>query len=431
MKVFKFGGASVKDASAVKNVAEILKLYEGEKIAVVISAMGKTTNSLEKVVDAYCSKTGEAQTFLKVVRDYHQAILEALFPDHTHLIYEKVNNFFVEIDWVLEEEPRTYDFVYDQIVSIGELISTSIVSAYLNDVGIQNEWMDIRDCILTDNTYREGKVNWEESSVRVHQQTDALLKKQNNILITQGFIAATSENFTTTLGREGSDYTAAILAHILDAESVTIWKDVPGVLNADPKFFNDAQKLEQLSYLDAIELAYYGASVIHPKTIKPLENKGIPLYVKSFIQPQAKGTLIGKDLQTKPLVPSFIFKSNQVLISIAAKDFSFIAEDNLSSIFGTFASSGLKMNLMQNSAISFSVCVDDDAVKLPKVIAQLKEDYRIRYNTELQLYTIRHYYPSTIENLSAGRDILLEQRSRNTAHLVMKAEQNKNEDGVK
>ncbi len=242
----------------------------------------------------------------------------------------------------------------------------------------------------------------------------------NPIVITQGFIGATSENYTTTLGREGSDYTAAILAHILEAESLTIWKDVPGVLNADPKFFNDAQKLEQLSYHDAIELAYYGASVIHPKTIKPLENKNIPLYVKSFLQPQAKGTVIGKDLQTKPQVPSFIFKSDQVLISIAAKDFSFIAEENLSSIFSCFADLGVKMNLMQNSAISFSVCIDDDAFKTPKLIELLKKDYWVRYNAGLQLYTIRYYYPSTIETLSQGRDILLEQRSRTTAQIVMK-----------
>ncbi|HQK98063.1 MAG TPA: aspartate kinase, partial [Bacteroidia bacterium] len=245
------------------------------------------------------------------------------------------------------------------------------------------------------------------------------------IVITQGFIGNTSENFTTTLGREGSDYTAAIIAHIMNAESVTIWKDVPGVLNADPKFFNDAQKLEQLSYLDAIELAYYGASVIHPKTIKPLENKNIPLHVRSFLQPTAKGTTIGKDLQTKPLVPSFIFKTNQVLISISAKDFSFIAEENLSAIFGTLAEIGIKLNLMQNSAISFSVCIDDDQFKVPKLIERLKEDYRVRYNSDLQLYTIRHYYPSTIETLSTGRDILLEQRSRNTAQLVMKAEEKK------
>lgn len=420
MKVFKFGGASVKDADSVKNVAEIIRLYPGEPLVVVISAMGKTTNSLEKVVNAHCSKTGEAVSFLNEVRAYHDAILEGLFPDSNAGVYGKVNNFFVEIDWVLEEEPRSFDFVYDQIVAVGELISTTIVQSYLESQGIACKWLDIRDCIHTDNTYREGKVDWVESEKRVKEVIPALINERNPIVVTQGFIGATSENFTTTLGREGSDYTAAILAHLLDGESVTIWKDVPGVLNADPKYFNDAQKLEQLSYHDAIELAYYGASVIHPKTIKPLENKNIPLYVKSFLQPQAKGTIVGKDLTTKPQVPSFIFKSDQVLVSLAAKDFAFIAEDNLSSIFKTFVDCGVKMNLMQNSAISFSVCFDDDKYKTKKLIDLLNKDYWVRYNEGLQLYTIRYYYPSTIDNLSQGREILLEQRSRTTAQLVMK-----------
>ncbi len=420
MKIFKFGGASVKDADAVKNVAGILKQFPGEPLVVVVSAMAKTTNALEKVVQAHCDGSGEAFALLNEVKSFHTEILDRLFPDANADVYEKVNNLFVEIEWVLEEQPREYDFVYDQIVSVGELISTRIISAYLDQTGIANVWLDIRDCLLTDNNYREGNLNWEESSRRVKNKLPGLINKMNPLVITQGFIGATSENYTTTLGREGSDYTAAILAYILDAESVTIWKDVPGVLNADPKYFNDAQKLEQLSYHDAIELAYYGASVIHPKTIKPLENKNIPLYVKSFLQPAAKGTVIGKDLQTKPQVPSFIFKSRQLLISIAAKDFSFIAEHNLSSIFSTFADLGVKMNLMQNSAISFSVCIDDDPSKSPKLIEKLKADYWVRYNSGLQLYTIRYYYPSTIENLSQGREILLEQRSRTTAQLVMK-----------
>lgn len=424
MKVFKFGGASVKDASAVKNAGEILKQFDGEKLIVVISAMGKTTNGLEKVVNACYNKTGDALVILEEIKSFHDKIMNELFENNQHEVYQKVNNLFVEIEWVIEDEPRGYDFIYDQIVSFGELISTTIVSAWLNENGINNSWLDIRDCLLTDNNYREAKVDWKQSEALFNEKISGLLKTKS-IIITQGFIGNTSENFTTTLGREGSDYTAAIIAHIMNAESVTIWKDVPGVLNADPKFFNDAQKLEQLSYLDAIELAYYGASVIHPKTIKPLENKNIPLHVRSFLQPTAKGTTIGKDLQTKPLVPSFIFKTNQVLISIAAKDFSFIAEENLSSIFGTFAEIGIKLNLMQNSAISFSVCIDDDQFKVPKLIERLKEDYRVRYNSDLQLYTIRHYYPSTIETLSAGRDILLEQRSRNTAQLVMKAEEKK------
>lgn len=421
MKVFKFGGASVKNAASVKNVASILKLFPDEKIAVVVSAMDKTTNALEKVTDAHCRKSGDAHNLLQEVKLFHESIIEELFPDKNNPVYGQVNNFFVEADWVLEEEPREYDFVYDQLVSLGELVSTAIVSAWLISDGLKNEWIDIRDCLMTDNTYREGKVDWNVSQQRIQEVFKAALER-TGITVTQGFIAATSENFTTTLGREGSDYTAAILAHALDAESVTIWKDVPGVLNADPKFFNEAQKLEQLSYLDAIELAYYGASVIHPKTIKPLENKGITLQVRSFLQPQSKGTVIGKDLQTKPLVPSFIFKTNQLLITISAKDFSFIAEENLRDIFAVFADANVKINLMQNSAISFSVCVDNDVHKIPALLEQLMSNYRVRYNENLELYTIRHYYPSTIETITNGREILLEQRSRSTAQLVLKVQ---------
>ncbi len=424
MKVFKFGGASVKDAEAVKNAGEILNQFKGEELIVVISAMGKTTNGLEKVVNACYHKTGEALLILEEIKSFHEKIMETLFSDNKHEVYQKVNNLFVEIEWVIEDVPRGYDFIYDQIVCFGELISTTIVSAWLNENSICNNWLDIRDCLLTDNNYREAKVNWQQSEALFNEKIPALLKT-HSIVITQGFIGNTSENFNTTLGREGSDYSAAIIGHLMNVESVTIWKDVPGVLNADPKYFNDAQKLDQLSYLDAIELAYYGASVIHPKTIKPLENKNIPLHVRSFLQSSAKGTTIGKDLQTKPLVPSFIFKTDQVLISISAKDFSFIAEENLSAIFGTFAEIGIKLNLMQNSAISFSVCIDNDPFKIPQLIERLKEDYRVRYNSDLQLYTIRHYYPSTIETLSTGREILLEQRSRNTAQLVMKAEEKK------
>ena len=419
MKVFKFGGASVKDVEGVKNICEVLKLFANEQLIIVVSAMGKTTNALERLVNAFCNKTEDVNSILDGVRNYHEEIMNQLFVDQANEIYKKVNNFFVEIDWLLEEEPRSYDFVYDQLVSFGELISSSIVSAYLNQESNTNNWVDIRDCFLTDNNYREGKIDWEKSSIKSKEKI--IFDKKHPIYITQGFIGSTTENFTTTLGREGSDYSAAILAHIFNAESLTIWKDVPGVLNADPKYFKEAQKLEQLSYLDAIELAYYGASVIHPKTIKPLENKGIPLYVKSFLNPQAKGTVIGKDLETKPLVPSFIFKNNQVLLSISSKDFSFIAEENLSAIFGVCASNNVKINLMQNSAISFSICADYEELKIKKLIDLLSVEYKIRYNTNLQLYTIRHYYPSTIDTLIQGREILLEQRSRLTAQIVMKS----------
>jgi aspartate kinase len=420
MKVFKFGGASVKDAAAVKNVADILKLFPDEKIICVISAMGKTTNALEKVVDAYMKDDKASHDLLNGVKEFHLDIMSDLFATADHPVYRDVNNFFVEVDWVLEEEKREYDFIYDQVVSIGELVSTRIVSAYLNEQKVNNSWFDVRDAIQTDNTYRDAKVDWELSSQLVKSKMIALMTGSSPLIITQGFIGSTSENYTTTLGREGSDYTASILAYIADAEGVYIWKDVPGVLNADPKYFADAQKLEQISYLDAIELAYFGASVIHPKTIKPLENKRIPLYVKSFIKPASKGTLIAGDVETKPLIPSYIFKSNQVLISISAKDFSFIAEESLKEIFSAFADCHVKMNLMQNSAISFSVCSDDDEQKLPRLIEELKKTFRVLYNTGLMLYTIRHYYPSTIDALTEGKEVLLEQRSRHTAQLVLR-----------
>lgn len=420
MKVFKFGGASVKDAISVKNAVEILKGFKGEKLLVVISAMGKTTNALEKVVNDYFFSKGNAHTSLKEVRDYHQQIMEELFSEKTNPVFDKVNNFFVEADWMLDEKPQhTYSFVYDQIVSLGELISTCIVSAYLEQQGCSNIWLDVRDVLMTDNTYREAKVDWQKSEMLVQKQVVPVFNRVD-VIITQGFIGGTSENYTTTLGREGSDYTAAIFAYLLDAEAMYIWKDVPGVLNADPKFYKDAQKLDQISYHDAIELAYYGATVIHPKTIKPLENKNIPLYVKSFLKPEANGTAIRTNVQTKPLIPSYIFKNNQVLISIAAKDFSFIAEDNLSRIFALFAGHGVKINLMQNSAISFSVCVDNDSFKIPALIEALQKDYKIRYNEDLMLYTIRHYYQNTIDAITSGKEILLEQRSRNTAQFVLR-----------
>ncbi|MEI2758675.1 MAG: aspartate kinase [Bacteroidia bacterium] len=420
IKVFKFGGASVKDAASVKNAIEILKGFKGEKLLVVISAMGKTTNALEIVVNDYFFSKGNAHAALKDVREYHQQIMEELFSGKANPVFDKVNNFFVEADWMLDEKPQhTYNFVYDQIVSLGELISTCIVGAYLEQQGCSNIWLDVRDVLMTDNTYREAKVDWQKSEMLVQKQVVPAFSGVD-VVITQGFIGGTSENYTTTLGREGSDYSAAIFAYLLNAEAMYIWKDVPGILNADPKFYKDAQKLDQISYHDAIELAYYGATVIHPKTIKPLENKNIPLFVKSFLKPEANGTTIRTNVQTKPMIPSYIFKKNQVLISISAKDFSFIAEDNLSRIFALFAGHGVKIHLMQNSAISFSVCVDNDNFKIPALIEALQKDFKIRYNEDLMLYTIRHYYQNTIDTITSGKEILLEQRSRNTAQFVLR-----------
>ncbi len=422
MKVFKFGGASVKDAASVKNVSEILSLFKNESLVIVISAMGKTTNSLEKVVNAFYYQKSELKDMLKFVKDFHLNIVDGLGFAKGHSIYHDLENMSTEIDWVMEEgTSKGYAFIYDQIVSQGELISTKIMSAYLNENGFANQWLDARDFIQTDNTYREGKINWELTEKLIQEKIisrDGAEKKK--IILTQGFIGSTSENFTTTLGREGSDYTAAIFSYCLNAEEMIVWKDVPGVLSADPKYYEDAVKLQEVSYLDAIELTYYGATVIHPKTIKPLENKYIPLRVRSFLSPKESGTSVGNYSATKPLVPCFIFKTNQILLSISAKDFSFVAEEALSIIFKTFADHKVKINLMQNSAISFSVCADNDEFKMTPLIDDLSKNFKVLYNDNLRLVTVRHYYSATIEKLTKDKTILLEQRSRHTAQVVMK-----------
>jgi aspartate kinase len=421
MQVFKFGGASVKDAEAVKNVAEVLKQFPNQKLCVVISAMGKMTNALEKLANAFFYNSENANDILEEIKQFHFSICSQLFFENTHPIYNELENTFVELHWAIEDEPtHSYDFEYDQIISMGETISTKIISAYLNEIGILNKWVDARGLIQTDNTYREGKVDFELTEVLITSQITPILKTID-IVVTQGFIGGTSENFTTTLGREGSDYTASIIAYCLNAESVTIWKDVPGVLNADPKWFNKTKKIDQLSYQDAIELTYYGATVIHPKTIKPLQNKNIPLFVKSFLHPKEVGSVI-KDGENRLNIPSYIFKINQVLISIQPKDFSFIAEDNLSDIFEVFAKCNVKINLMQLSAISFSVCCDHDVIKINNLVNELQQTFKVLYNSNLELMTVRYYTPEIIESLTKNKIILLEQRSRFTVQMVMKNE---------
>ncbi|CAN5394865.1 aspartate kinase [soil metagenome] len=437
MKVFKFGGASVKDANAVKNVADILKRFPKENILVVVSAMGKMTNALERLTDAvyYPAKGVDAVAILAEIKKYHFDIIAELFPSKDHPIYNEISNTFVELDWAAEDTPtENYNYEYDKIVSMGEIISTKIVNAYLQEAGIKSVWKDVRDFIQTDNTYREGKVDWDLTQNLVNEQLlplfNSLFSQRDSfggkgkgddsiIIVTQGFIGGTSENFPTTLGREGSDYTAAILAYTCNAESVTIWKDVPGVLNADPKWFDETKKLEQLSYQDAIELAYYGATVIHPKTIKPLQNKKIPLLVKSFLNPEEKGTVIN-EVQSHLPIPCFIFKVNQVLISISPKDFSFIAEENFSDIFNLFSEKQVKVNVMQNSAISFSISVDADERKLPDLIKTLQKKYRVLYNDNLELITIRYYDQATIDRVTIDKKVLLEVKSRYTVQLVVK-----------
>jgi aspartate kinase len=420
MQVFKFGGASVKDAAGVKNVVEVLKQFPDQQISVVVSAMGKTTNSLERLAKAYFYKTENAEGILEEIKAYHLHICQDLFTP-MHAVHTDIENAFVELYWAIEDEPtQGFDFEYDQIVSMGEIISTKIISAYLNEIGLKNKWVDVRGLIQTDNSYRDGKVDFELTETLIKRD---LLPVFNNcpIIVTQGFIGGTSENFTTTLGREGSDYTASILAYCLNASNVTIWKDVPGVLNADPKWFARTKKIDELSYHDAIELTYYGATVIHPKTIKPLQNKNIPLFVKSFLQPKESGTVI-KDGEKRLNIPSYIFKIDQVLISIQPKDFSFIAEDNLSDIFEMFSKLGVKINLMQLSAISFSVCCDQHETKITELVHELQKHYKVLYNSGLELMTVRYYTQETIDTLTTNKIILLEQRSRFTVQMVMKNE---------
>ncbi len=419
MQVFKFGGASVKNAESIINVASILKKNSDTKTIVVISAMAKTTNKLEELVNAYFYSEGDAQAILNELKNFHFAILLQLIPDKNNRIYNDIENIFLELLWTIEDEPtNNYNYYYDQIVSQGEVLATKIVSAYLNETEINNKWLDARGIIQTDNSYREGKVNYELSQHLVKTELMPFFKSIN-IVITQGFIGGTSENFTTTLGREGSDYTAALLAYFSDAEQVFIWKDVPGVLNADPKYFKNTKKIDELTYHDAIELTYYGASVIHPKTIKPLQNKNIPLFVKSFINPAEEGTVI-KDSNKRSNVTSYIFKTNQILLSIQPKDFSFIAEDNLSNIFTILSRNNVHVNMMQNSAISFSICTDFDSHKINPLIEELQKEFKVLYNNPVQLMTIRNYDQDTITKLSADKIILIEQRSRNTHQMVLK-----------
>ena len=421
MQVFKFGGASVKDADSVKNVAEILKKYGTSATIVVISAMGKTTNKLEELTNAWFYKKGNVEAVLAEIKSFHLEIVKNLFGNDSQKILNELENVFVELIWSTEEEPAsTYNHHYDQIVCQGEVLATKIVSSYLNHIGIKNVWMDARGILQTDNSYREGKVNYNLSETLVQNQLLPLFKNTNTV-ITQGFIGGTSENYTTTLGREGSDYTAALLAYFTNSEKVIIWKDVPGVLNADPKYFKNTKKIDELTYHDAIELTYFGTSVIHPKTIKPLQNKNIPLFVKSFLNPDDAGTVV-RDSDKRVEVASYIFKTNQILLSIQPKDFSFIAEDNLSAIFSLFSKYNVHANMIQNSAISFSVCTDDDSNKIEPLITDLQEQFKVLYNKDVQLMTIRNYDNDIISKLSTGKIVLIEQRSRYTHQMVMKEE---------
>lgn len=420
MRVFKFGGASVKDADAVRNVGEILSLFPDDKILVVVSAMGKTTNAMEEIAsNLYNKNYDKFRSLVAERKQFHLQIVDALFEAKNHPIFNTIKSLFNDLgNRVNVPIAENFNFEYDQIVSLGEVASTKIVQAYLDLKHKNSMWLDARKLVRTNHAYREAEVDWEKSSSLINAVVKENLDKK--VFVTQGFLGHTSEGFTTTLGREGSDFTAGIFAYCLDALDVTIWKDVPGMLNADPKWFDNTVKLDSISFREAIELSYYGASVIHPKTIKPLQNKQIPLYVKSFIHPEDKGTVIQSSMENDDLVPSFIFKMNQVLISVTPRDFSFIVEENLSRIFSVISQCQGKINIMQNSALSFSFCVDYGKTNLKCLQDQLSDEFEIRINEGLELVTIRHYDEETIERLTMGKEILLEQKTRQTARLVIK-----------
>ncbi len=418
VKVFKFGGASVKDAPAIENLYQIMRLYPDDTVVVVISAMGKTTNFLEKVLEAYHQRPEEVPALVDELQRQHEQVAEQLVPDPGGIV-DSLRQLFRQLRERLSCAPsQNYDFDYDQIVSFGELLSTTLISGYLNIAGIPNTWLDARRVIRTDSTFREGRVDWETSARQIQDAVAAGFGK-GRVVLTQGFIGGTAENLTTTLGREGSDYSAAIIAHSLDAESVTIWKDVPGLLNADPKRFPDAVKLDHIPYEEALELTFYGASVIHPKTLKPLQNKQIPLYVKSFFHPENEGSVI-TNCRLSTGVPSYIVKDGQVLLTLFPKDFSFMGVENLSDVFTQLANYRVKINMMQNSALSLSICTDNVGERLKKCVDALKKRYKVKYNDPVQLITIRHHTPESVEKAVGDRKVLMRQTSRATIQFVVK-----------
>ena len=415
MKIFKFGGASIKDVEGVKNLVKVVQQHSSENTLVVISAMGKMTNAFEALIDAYFYKQDALQAKRNHVESFHRNMMDELFEKENE-IYLQVDTLFEELDWFLNRNTsQRYNYVYDQIICFGELLSTRIVSAYLKTAQIENNWLDVRNYIKTDSNYRDAKVNWT-----LTQQIITKKVAMHQLNVTQGFLAGNDTENTTTLGREGSDYTAGIFAYCLNAESVTIWKDVAGVLNADPRVFYETTLLEQISYEEAIEMAFYGASVIHPKTIQPLQNKEIPLYVKSFLNPTAPGTKVSKGAALVPYIPCFIVKKNQVFVSISANDFSFMVENNLSYIFKKLHDYKLKVNLIQNSAISFSICIDNKFGNFDAFFTALKNEFKIEYQKDVDVYTIRHFNTKTKDTITKLGKTLLSQTNKETIQIVLK-----------
>ena len=416
MRIFKFGGASVKDAEGIRNVHSVLQTVGFEDVLLVVSAMGKTTNALEIVIKNYFDKSPALQSSVQEVKKYHNQILLDLFEDEKNAVFSDVNSLFAELDYFLSQNKSpNYNFVYDQVVSYGELISTTIISHYMSFMGIKTQWLDVRNFIKTDNNYRDANVDWDLTQKNISKNV-----KKKILNVTQGFLGSDENNFTTTLGREGSDYTAAIFAYCLNAESVTIWKDVPGVMNADPRYFENASLLNQISYREAIELAFYGATVIHPKTLQPLQKKEIPLFVKSFINPTLPGTRVSKGADLEPHLPCFIVKKNQLLLSLSSIDFSFIMEENISEIFALLHDYKMKVSLIQNSAISFSVCIDDKFGNFNELKTILSKKFKIAYNENVSLYTIRHFDEKAAQMVEQNKDVLLKQVSRETMQIITK-----------
>ena len=417
MKVFKFGGASVKDASGVRNLANVIQDFKSDSIVLVISAMGKMTNAFEIIVDDCLSNSKEISTHIDSIKNFHFEIMEALFEDKNAQVYTEIETVFLNLErFIFENKSTDYNFVYDQIVSQAEFLSTIICSNYLQKAEIENNWVDVRNCIVTDSDFRRAKVDWKKTCENIHNTIS-----KNKITITQGFVASDIQKNTTTLGREGSDYTAAIFAYCLDAEEVSIFKDVSGVLNADPRYFDETTLLEQISYREAIEMAFYGASVIHPKTLQPLQRKEIPLFVRSFIEPKKPGTLVFKGADLTPKIPCFIVKKNQILVSLSAKDFSFILEDDISEIFDVLHQFKIKVNLIQNSAISFSICIEDNFSNFTAMINQLKLNYLCLFNQNVELYTIRHFTTEAMVLVEKNKEVLVKQMSRETVQIVVKS----------
>lgn len=419
MKVFKFGGASVQSIDRIKMVADILQAYSGEKLLIVVSAMGKTTNALEKVVDAfYENRQSEALQLFDAVKQSHLTTAKYLLVTHYNAALEQLSNFFTEVEWLLHDQPvREYDYYYDQIVCVGELLSTAIVSAFLNESGIGNQWMDVRDIIRTDDNFRDAGIDWPFTQQKVDDVITTAFH-QHNIILTQGFIGSTDENESTTLGREGSDYTAAVFANMLNAESQTIWKDVEGVMNADPKQFPDAQFIPSLNYDEVIEMAYYGAQVIHPKTIKPLQNKGIPLYVKCFLDKELPGTVI-HNKHVKGLPPIIVLKHDQVLIHLHSKDFSFVGEKAVAGLYQLLADIKTQPNLMQTGAVTIQVCLDNRSERIEKLALAASDIFDVQVEKGLTLLTIRHYSEDILQKMVAGRTVELRQQSPETVQVLL------------